>query len=83
MSMTGRIAKKFDGYGFIDGDDKVGGRSTRYFFIPSGLQKTADATFDDLRVGDRMEFEAIVHPKGPRAIEVRRTGLAPDVEGNR
>jgi len=55
-------------FGFIRGDDNIS-----RFFIPTGLQATT-IKFDDMKVGMRVEFSEIEHPKGPRAIEVRVVG---------
>lgn len=55
-------------FGFIRGEDKVS-----YFFIPQGMQQTT-TRFDALKVGMKVEFTTLDHPKGPRAIEVRVIG---------
>lgn len=52
-------------FGFIRGEDGIS-----RFFIPTGLQQTT-IRFDEVKVGMRVEFTEIDHPKGPRAIEVR------------
>ena len=63
--MTGYIKTIRNSYGFILGEDEVS-----YFFMPSGLQRSS-VQFDDLTAGQAVEsFIAIVHPKGPRAIEI-------------
>lgn len=64
--LTGVIIKVNATYGFIAGDDTV-----ERFFIPSGLEQTQRAVWDDLRVGMKVEFTHINHSRGPRAIEVR------------
>lgn len=52
------------GYGFIDGDD-----GQEYFVHATAV---AQGGFDDLAVGDRVQFEAFVSSKGPRAGKVRK-----------
>lgn len=64
--MTGTIETLKATYAFARGEDRVS-----YFIIPSGLQVTQRVTFDDLKLGMRVDFIPIMHPKGPRAIEVR------------
>lgn len=60
------------GWGFIK--PAVSGTGiARAYFNASGLQRTTKR-IDELRVGDRVEFTPISHPKGPRAIEIRVTG---------
>jgi cold shock CspA family protein len=64
--MRGIIEKLHGTFGFIRGSDGIG-----YFFIPSCLQITQLKSFEDLRVGLKVEFTPIdTHPKGPRALEV-------------
>ena len=53
------------GYGFIAGDD-----GERYFFHYTALDSFGPR-FDDLGVGQRVQFTPIAGPKGPRALEVR------------
>lgn len=71
--MTGHIAalkpSQFvdgGGYGFIQSDDQAGGR---LYFNSSGVQRTS-VPFSSMKVGDPCYFTEIVHPDGPRAIEV-------------
>ncbi len=52
------------GFGFIAGDRGKGDR----FFHFSSLQ---GITIEQLRVGQRVEYEEIEGPKGPRAENVR------------
>lgn len=57
---------KASAFGFIrdaQGDD--------LFFLPSTMQETTKVPWESLKVGEKVEFTLIVHPKGPRAIEVR------------
>jgi CspA family cold shock protein len=60
---TGIIARLNNGYGFItrDGEDK-----DLFFHVNelSGVQ------FDDLREGDKVQFEVGEGPKGPNATNV-------------
>ncbi len=63
--MKGTIETLKSNFGFIRGED-----GTSYFFIPSGLQLSTMG-WDDLKQGMRVNFTDIVHPKGPRAIEVQ------------
>lgn len=68
--MTGKLRKKLDKFGFItntQGD---------FFLLPSSMQKTPGVDFNDLNVGDTLEFEPIEGPKGWRAIECRRIATA-------
>lgn len=60
---TGTIARLNNGYGFIsrDGEDKD------LFFHVNELQGVA---FDDLREGDKVQFEVGDSPKGPNAVQV-------------
>lgn len=52
------------GFGFIRGE----GETKDVFFHKSGLES---AEFDDLREGDRVEYEVVESEKGPKAIGVR------------
>lgn len=63
--MTGTVEKMFDTYGFIRGTDGVS-----RFFLPTALQMTQEAQFDDIVAGTVVQFAHIDHPRGPRAIEV-------------
>jgi|PlaIllAssembly_1097288.scaffolds.fasta_scaffold859102_2 cold shock CspA family protein len=63
--IEGVIEALHDTYGFIRGRDSVS-----RFFLPSALQVTQGVAFEDLRIGSRVEFVHIDHPRGPRAIEV-------------
>jgi CspA family cold shock protein len=69
---TGTIKRLVEdnGFGFIAGND-----GTEYFFHRSAVEGHA---FDDLREGDRVEFEPEpVAPKGPRAKLVKPASRAP------
>lgn len=63
--MKGSIVRKFDdkGFGFIRNDLGV-----EYFFHSSGCT----TTYEELQVGDIVEFEVEKSNKGPRATEVER-----------
>ena len=65
--MTGVIRVLKQGFGFIEGENRVD-----YFFHRSGLQMTT-CTFEELGVGQEVTFEPIEGPtnRGPRAIEIR------------
>ena len=65
FKLNGVIKRVHATFGFIEGED-----GTERFFIPSSLQKTT-CKFEDLAVGQKVQFVPIVHPKGPRAIEIR------------
>lgn len=65
--MTGVIRTLKDGFGFIEGEDGLD-----YFFLASALDRMAGVTFDQLGDGQTVTFIGIEHPKGPRAISVRR-----------
>lgn len=67
-SQSGVVRKLRDGYGFIAGND-----GTDYFLHWTAMCKDTKK-FRELQVGDRVQFEPITAPKGPRAIEVRVTG---------
>jgi CspA family cold shock protein len=62
---TGTIARLNNGYGFItqEGQDKD------LFFHVNELQGVA---FDDLKEGDKVQFEVGQSPKGPNAVNVSR-----------
>lgn len=62
---TGIIARLNNGYGFItrEGNDKD------LFFHVNEL---IDVAFDDLREGDKVQFEVGEGPKGPNAVKVSR-----------
>jgi cold shock protein len=63
--VTGRVKSVHEekGFGFILDDS-----GTEYFFHRSAVS----GNFDDLREGDRVEFDTGQGPKGPRAENVRR-----------
>ena len=67
---TGTIARLNSGYGFItrEGEDKD------LFFHVNALQGVA---FDDLREGDKVQFEVGEGPKGPNAVQVSLVSDAP------
>lgn len=62
--MKGTIKKLVQekGFGFIVGEDKID-----YFLHRSALKNCA---FEDLHVGDEVEFEDAEGPKGPRAEDI-------------
>ncbi len=63
---TGIIAGLTDkGFGFI----KVEGREKDLFFHSNEL---VNARFDDLRQGDKLEFEIEEGEKGPKAVKVSK-----------
>lgn len=70
---TGTIARLNNGYGFItrDGEDKD------LFFHVNELQ---GVEFDDLREGDKLQFEVGQGPKGPNATNVSVVTDAPAEE---
>jgi len=62
----GTIARLTDrGYGFISRE----GEEKDLFFHANEL---VDATFDDLKEGDKVTFEVADSPKGPSATQVKR-----------
>lgn len=64
--MTGTIKTLTDrGFGFIARE----GEAKDLFFHSKELQ---GVTFDELKVGDAVEFEVTEGPKGPAATNVRR-----------
>jgi CspA family cold shock protein len=62
---TGTIARLNNGYGFITRD----GEEKDLFFHVNELQGVA---FDDLREGDKVQFEVGESAKGPNATQVSR-----------
>lgn len=52
------------GFGFIKQDEDA----KDIFFHSSGL--AGGITYNELQVGDRVEYEAVDSEKGPRAVEV-------------
>jgi len=60
---TGTIARLNNGYGFItrDGEDKD------LFFHVNELN---GVSFDELREGDKLQFEVGEGPKGPNAVNI-------------
>lgn len=60
---TGTIARLNNGYGFISRD----GEEKDLFFHVNELQGVA---FDDLREGDKVQFEVGESAKGPNAVQV-------------
>jgi CspA family cold shock protein len=68
IARTGRVKKIVHdrGFGSITADD---GRD--YFFHMSGLDPSLD--FDRLDGGESVSFTVESSPKGPRAIDIRRT----------
>jgi cold shock protein len=62
---TGTIARLNNGYGFITRD---GGEKDLFFHV-NELQGIA---FDDLREGDKVQFEVGEGPKGPNATNVSK-----------
>lgn len=73
--LNGRVTKlrsKTEGgditFGFIK--DEAG---TEYFFHGGAMDQMAGVKIQELREGQRVQFEMADHPKGPRAIGVRLT----------
>ena len=64
---TGVVRKLREGYGFIAGNDGID------YFLHWTAMRPESKLFRELVVGDRVEFEKHIAPKGPRAIEVRVT----------
>ena len=62
---SGTIARLNNGYGFIT---REGGEKDLFFHV-NELQGVA---FDDLREGDKVQFEVGEGPKGPNATRVSR-----------
>jgi CspA family cold shock protein len=54
------------GFGFIRSQD-----GSDWFFHRSGMLEDR-RDFDELRLGDRVEFQTEQSPKGPRAVSVVR-----------
>lgn len=65
-------------FGFIRGDLRdEHGKPIDYFFHKSQLQVSTGVLFDQLIIGDPVEFLVVEHPKGLRAIEVRQLRPTP------
>ena len=63
---TGTIARLTDkGFGFISRE----GQEKDLFFHSNEL---VGVSFDELRVGDKLQFEVADSPKGPNAVKVSR-----------
>lgn len=66
-ALRGRVRSLYSNrnYGFIrcDGHD--------YFFHAGSFSPLSSVDFPDTEIGDVAEFEAIEHPKGMRAVNVR------------
>lgn len=60
---TGTIARLNNGYGFITRE----GEEKDLFFHVNEL---SGVSFDDLREGDKVQFEVGEGPKGPNAVNV-------------
>ncbi len=69
MQLTGKVKKLNPTFGFLRGDD-----GDEFFFLPTALQKSCGVEFSQLSVGQRVQFTAIEHPKGMRAIEIMVLG---------
>jgi len=64
--MTGTIKTKTDrGFGFIARE----GETKDLFFHSKDLK---NVTFDELQVGDKVNFDVVESPKGPAAQNVER-----------
>ncbi len=63
---TGEITALKEGYGFILDNEEN--------FIWFHAKFVKDVTFDDLNIGDRVEFTLFVGPRGRRAEDVRLIG---------
>lgn len=61
-----KVVTDHSAFGFIRDTD-----GNELFFLPSGVQRTT-APFAELKEQDSVEFTSIEHPKGMRAIEIRR-----------
>lgn len=63
--MNGKVVRLTTdkGFGFIHGSDQ-----RDYFFHRSSVRNT---TFEELRIGQDVEFEESEGPKGPRAEDVQ------------
>lgn len=55
-------------FGFIS---MPGGEDDR-FFLPSTMLPGQSVHWEELRVGDTVEFRSVAHPKGMRAMDVVR-----------
>ena len=53
------------GFGFLTGEDDA----DRFFHLSDCLYS---AKFDELRVGDSVDFEHVEAERGPRAVNVRK-----------
>lgn len=73
IRIRGRIKTLNPNFGHLIGEDKV-----ERFFIPSGMRQLSD--FDELRVGDLLEFVHIDHARGARAIDIVLIRYDIDVE---
>ncbi len=62
---TGTIARLNNGYGFIA---REGGEKDLFFHV----NELQGVTFDELREGDKLQFEVGEGPKGPNAVKVSR-----------
>ena len=62
---TGTIARLNNGYGFIT---REGGEKDLFFHA----NELHDVTFDNLREGDKVQFEVGEGSKGPNAVNVSR-----------
>jgi CspA family cold shock protein len=69
--MKGTIKTLKTGFGFIT----IEGESKDVFFHATDLSGVA---FDDLRMGDSVEFEMGESDKGPKAVNVSVAGAAND-----
>lgn len=65
MIMTGVIETLRHTYGFVRGRDGVS-----RFFLPSAME-IPGSMFEDLTIGDQVEFIHIDHPRGARALGIR------------
>lgn len=61
------IGGKPSAFGFI----RMGGGEDR-FFLPSTMLPGQHVRWEDLQVGDAVEFRSVEHPKGMRAMDVVR-----------
>jgi CspA family cold shock protein len=66
---TGTIARLNNGYGFIS---REGGESDLFFHV----NELHGVAFDDLKEGDKVQFEVGSGPKGPNAVNVSLVGGA-------
>lgn len=65
MSGTIKKLESDRGFGFLAGED-----GKEYFFHRTGVDSTSN--FDDLSVGDAVDFNVEQSDKGPRASRVKR-----------